>query len=136
IPLVKYIKVDFRAADCNVRREIVQRFRGRGLQFLAEKVGTQGELQEARSMGYTLFQGYFFCKPSMVTAREIPASKLNCLRLLEAIVEDPFSHETVESLLKNDPSRVYKLLRYLNSPLMGLRGDIRSIRDAIALLGE
>jgi len=136
ISLVKYIKVYFRAADSDARREIVQRFRGRGIQFLAEKVETQSELQEARSMGYTLFQGYFFCKPSMVTAREIPANKLNCLRLLEAIAADPISHDTIESLLKNDPSLVYKLLRYLNSPLMGLRGDIRSIRDATALIGE
>jgi c-di-GMP-related signal transduction protein len=135
IPLIKFLKVDFRAANSDTRREITQRFRGRGIQMLAEKVETQADLQEARSMGYTYFQGFFFCKPSMVAARDIPA-KLNCLRILEAVALSPFSDDAVEGLLKNDPSLVYKLLRYLNSPLLGLRGEVRSICDAISLLGE
>ena len=136
IPLAKFLKVDFRAADADTRRAIVQRFRGRGIQFLAEKVETQAQIQEARSMGYSFFQGFFFCKPTMVTAREIPGNKLNCLRLLEAVSPVEFSHDAVEALLKNDPSLVYKLLRYLNSPLLGLRGEVHGVRDAISLLGE
>jgi c-di-GMP-related signal transduction protein len=39
-------------------------------------------------------------------------------------------------LLKHEPSLVYKLLRYLNSPLVGMRIEIRGIREAIALLRE
>jgi c-di-GMP-related signal transduction protein len=136
IPLIKFLKVDFRAANSDTRKEITQRFRGRGIQMLAEKVETQADLQEARSMGYTFFQGFFFCKPSMVAARDIPGNKLNCLRILEAVAASPFSDDAVEALLKNDPSLVYKLLRYLNSPLLGLRGEVRSIRDAIPLLAE
>jgi len=136
IPLVKYLKVDFRAADSDTRREIVQRFQGRGLRFLAEKVETQADLQEARSLGYSLFQGFFFCKPAMVATRDIPGNKLNGLRILEAIAPENFSHDEIETLLKNDPSIIYKLLRYLNSPLLGLRGEVHGVRDAIALLGD
>jgi c-di-GMP-related signal transduction protein len=134
IPVATFLKVDFRAADADTRRAIVQRFRGHKVQLLAEK--TQTELQEARSLGYTLFQGYFFCKPAVIATRDIPGNKLNCLRLLEAVAPSDFSHDAVENPLKNDPSMVYKLLRYLNSPLLGLRGDVRSVRDAISLLGE
>jgi len=39
-------------------------------------------------------------------------------------------------LLKNDPSLIYKLLRNLNSPLLGLRSEVHGLHDAIALLGE
>jgi c-di-GMP-related signal transduction protein len=136
IPLVKFFKVDFRAANSDTRGEIVQRFQGRGLRFLAEKVETHADLQEARVLGYSFFQGFFFCKPAMVAARDIPGNKLNCLRILEALAPEDFSHEEVETLLKNDPSLIYKLLRYLNSPLLGLRGEVRGVRDAIALLGD
>jgi c-di-GMP-related signal transduction protein len=136
IPLVKFIKVDFRGADTGTRCAIVQRYRHRGVRFLAEKVETQAELREARSLGYSLFQGFFFCKPSMVSTRDIPGNKLNCLRLLEAVAPQDFSHVAVENLLKNDPSLVYKLLRYLNSPILALRGEVHGVRDAIALLGE
>jgi c-di-GMP-related signal transduction protein len=72
----------------------------------------------------------------MLAAREIPGNKPNCLRILEAVAAPEFSHEGVESLLKNDPSMVSKLLRYLNSPIPGLRGEVRSVRDAMSLLGE
>jgi len=40
-------------------------------------------MQEARNLGYTYFQGYFFCKPSMLSGRDIPAVRSTCLRLLE-----------------------------------------------------
>ena len=136
IPFAHFLKVDFRASDSDARRAIVQRHRTSGMRFLAEKVETQAELAEARALGYTYFQGYFFCKPAMLSTRDIPGNKLNYLRLLEAVTAPEFSYVAVESLLKNDPSLIYKLLRYLNSPLFGRRGEIHAVRDAVALLGE
>jgi len=136
LSLVKYLKVDFRAADSDIRAAVVRRHKGNGMLFLAEKVETQAELNEARSLGYSFFQGYFFCKPSMLSAREIPANKLHYLRLLEAVSPAAFSHEVIEDLLKGDPSLIYKLLRYLNSPLLGLRCEVHGVREAITLLGE
>jgi EAL and modified HD-GYP domain-containing signal transduction protein len=136
LPLVKFLKVDFRAAGSDLRAGIVRRHKGHGLQFLAEKVETQSELDEARALGYTFFQGYFFCKPAILSTREIPGNKLNYLQLLTAVSAPGFSREAVEELLKNDLSLVYKLLRYMNSPLLGLRGEIHGVREAIELLGE
>jgi len=133
--LAKFIKVDFRSSNADSRRILAERFRAREIQLLAEKVETQAELNEARSLGYTFFQGYFFCKPAMVTTRDIPGNKLNCVRLLQAVSSPEFSLDDVEELLKQDPALVYKLLRYLNSPLLGLR-EIRSVRHAMTLLGE
>jgi c-di-GMP-related signal transduction protein len=72
LPLVKFLKVDFRGADFDSRAAIVQRHKGTGIQLLAEKVETQAELDEARSHGYSFFQGYFFCKPSMLSAATFP----------------------------------------------------------------
>jgi c-di-GMP-related signal transduction protein len=106
------------------------------MELLAEKVETQSELEQARSMGYTYFQGYFFCKPTMVEGRGIPSNKLNYVRLLEAVNSPNFSSEKIEEILKAEPSLVYKLLRYLNSPLLGLRNEVRNINNAISLLGE
>jgi c-di-GMP-related signal transduction protein len=72
----------------------------------------------------------------MLRTREIPANKLVYLHLLQAVSAPDFSREKAEELLKSDPSLVYKLLRYLNSPLLGLRGEIHSIREAVELVGE
>jgi c-di-GMP-related signal transduction protein len=146
LPLVKFLKVDFRACDPPARAAIADRHRakihrpnsatGNSIHLLAEKVETNDDLLEARALGYTYFQGYFFCKPSILSAREIPSNKLNCLRLLHLVASPDFSYDAVEELLKGDPALVYKLLRYLNSWLVAVRGEIHSIREAIALLGE
>ena len=144
LSLVKFIKVDFRACDHPARAAIANRHRakagsganGNAMCLLAEKIETNDDLLEARSLGYTFFQGFFFCKPSTLSAREIPSNKLHCLRLLHLVASPNFSYDAVEELLKTDPALVYKLLRYLNSWLVAIRGEIHSIREAIALLGE
>jgi c-di-GMP-related signal transduction protein len=140
LPLVKFLKVDFRGCDSPTRAAIAARHRTKNdpaaMRLLAEKIETNSDLLEARSLGYTYFQGFFFCKPSTISAKEIPANKLNCLRLLHLVASPDFSYDAVEELLKTDPALVYKLLRYLNSWLVAVRGEIHSIREAIALLGE
>lgn len=136
LPLAKYLKVDFRALDRDLCRTTARRYLSQGLQLLAEKVETQSEVDDARGMGYSYFQGYFFCKPIMVEGRDIPGNKLNYVRLLAAVNTDSFDFEKIESILKQEPSLVYKLLRYLNSPLLGLRNRVRSISHAISLIGE
>ena len=146
LPLVKFLKVDFRGCDAPARAAIANRHRNQlepsaaansgGMRLLAEKIETNDDLLEARSLGYTFFQGYFFCKPTTLSAREIPGNKLNCLRLLHLVASPDFNYDDVEQLLKTDPALVYKLLRYLNSWLVAVRGEIHSIREEIALLGE
>ncbi|HEV2468765.1 MAG TPA: HDOD domain-containing protein [Candidatus Sulfotelmatobacter sp.] len=42
----------------------------------------------------------------------------------------------VEELIKHNASLCYRLLRYLNSPLLGLSQPVQSIRHAMSLLGE
>jgi len=136
LPLAKFLKVDFRACGIAERAAIARRYASNGRQLLAEKVETDSDVQEARKLGYSYFQGFFFCKPSMIEGREVPANKLVYLQLLAAISAPEISYPRIEELLKQDPSLIYKLLRYLNSPLVGLRKEVRSIREAIALIGD
>ena len=136
LALVRFLKVDFRLADSDARRRMAERYLPQGLQLLAEKVETQADFNQARTLGYTYFQGFFFCEPTMVEGRDIPSNKLNYFRLLSAVNAPDFEFEKIEQILKQEPSLVYKLLRYLNSPLLGLRNEVRSISHAISLIGE
>ena len=136
LALAKFLKVDFRGSDETVRREMARRYLPQGIELLAEKVETQSEFEQARGMGYTYFQGYFFCKPAMIEGRSIPSNKLNYVRLLAAVNSPDFQFEKIEEILKLEPSLVYKLLRYLNSPLLGMRSEVRGISQAVSLMGE
>lgn len=85
VDLADFIKVDFRATTAAERQAFVEWKDGRAIHLLAEKVETPEEFREARETGYAYFQGYFFSKPVMLSARNIPATKLNYLRMLSEI---------------------------------------------------
>ena len=134
--LAKFLKVDFCSSQIDECEAIAHRYRPKGMHLLAEKIETPVVQRDAERLGYSYFQGYFFCKPSIVEGREVPANKLLYLQLLEAATAKEMSHEKIEEILKQEPSLVYKLLRYLNSPLIGARAEIHSVHEAINLLGE
>jgi c-di-GMP-related signal transduction protein len=136
VGLAQFLKVDFKLLDAEGRRDLARKYGNGKLSLLAEKVETESELIEARNLNYSFFQGYFFCKPSMVETREIPGDKLLQLQLLNAVAAPELDYAAIELLLQREPSLLYRLLRYLNSPLLGLRTEIQSIRQAISLIGE
>jgi len=138
-PLLEFadiVKVDFLATSPEVRLELVERLAPTGCRMLAEKVETQEDAQSALEMGYTYFQGYFFCIPQIMQTREIQGFKPNYLRILQAVHRPEMNLWEIEEIIRQEPSLLYKLLRYLNSDYFGLRQEIISIRHAIALLGE
>lgn len=139
IPLVEFadiIKVDIRATRPEERAGMMRRFGSPACKMLAEKLETPHEYRQARDMGFVYFQGYFFCRPEIVIGREVPASRLHYIRLLEMVSRREIDMRELEKMLKQEASICYRLLRYLNSPLFGLALEIKSIRHAIAVLGE
>ena len=139
IPLVEFadiIKVDIRATRPEERAGMMRRFGSPACKMLAEKLETPHEYRQARDMGFVYFQGYFFCRPEIVIGREVPASRLHYIRLLEMVSRREMDMRELEKMLKQEASICYRLLRYLNSPLFGFPLEIKSIRHAIAVLGE
>ena len=139
LPLCEFadiIIVDVRATRPEERSGMMRRFGSPKCKMLAEKLETPHEFQQARDMGFTYFQGYFFCRPELVVGREVPASRLHYVRLLEMVSRREIDMREMERMLKPEASISYRLLRYLNSPIFGFALEIKSIRHAMAVLGE
>jgi c-di-GMP-related signal transduction protein len=136
VALADIIKVDFRLTDRKEQRAIVSRYAGKNIRMLAEKVETQEEYAAGMQMGYSLFQGYFFCRPEMMQHRTLPSFKLAYLELLRAATAPEFDIRELASRIKHEASLTFRLLRYLNSAAFGLRSEIRSVPHALSLLGE
>jgi EAL and modified HD-GYP domain-containing signal transduction protein len=136
VALADIIKVDFRLTDRLEQRALVSRFASKKIRMLAEKVETQEEYAAGMQMGYSLFQGYFFCRPEMMQHRDLPSSKLAYLELLRAATAPEFDVQELALKIKHEASLTFRLLRYLNSAAFGLRSEIRSVAHALSLLGE
>lgn len=134
--LADYLRADLNIVDPAERAGIAHSFRGEHCVLIAQNVATWEDHQAARSLGFNAFQGDFFLKPQLFRRREISGTRLNALRLLRSILKNPLDLADIESIVREEPAFTYKLLRYLNSPVLERKVEVRSIRNAISLLGE
>ncbi len=135
IPCADFIKVDVQQSLPEHRAALVAKYASH-CRMLANKVETRQQQVEAVKDGFTLFQGYFFRRPERMRARHIEGNRASYLRLLQAIAAPQVDFTAVEDLIKRDASLCYRLLRYLNSPLVGVSAPVQSIRHAMNLIGE
>ncbi|MGD1001187.1 MAG: HDOD domain-containing protein [Candidatus Brocadiia bacterium] len=133
--LADIVKVDFLSTSAEERRQVLSRFTGPNVRFLAEKVETHEVFKEASGLGYSYFQGYFFSKPVIVSSRDVPGFKLNYLQMLQEIQLPGVNFHHLEAIIKRDMALSFKLLRYINSAYFGLSNKVSSIMHAITLLG-
>jgi c-di-GMP-related signal transduction protein len=136
VELADYAKLDVRACSaadlCAVRNSL----KGHPVQLIADKVETEEEFQVAQREGFTLFQGYFFSRPTILQQREIPHSHMLYMQLLSAISQSPWDQREVERLVMAEASLCFRVLRLVNSPALAIRGQITSIRQALLMIGE
>ena len=134
IDLANYIKLDILQYQPDELGEVVAQLKENGVTLLAEKVETPEDHARCRAEPFSLFQGYFFCRPELVRGRRIDAQRATLLELLSALHAEDVQIRTLEQMIARDVGLSYRLLRYLNSAYFGL-GDVRSIGQALTLLG-
>lgn len=81
-------------------------------------------------------QGFFFRRPEKLATQDLPGNRLNYLRMLQEVSHAELDVPALERLIKAEASVCYRLLRYLNSPIFGLKNEIHSVRHALSMLGE
>jgi EAL and modified HD-GYP domain-containing signal transduction protein len=136
LELADYIKVDFVQTDAAGRQELFRRLRGTPAVLVAEKVETQEEFKQACAEGFTLFQGYYFCRPLLFKYRKIPANRTSHMQILELLQHDPLDIHQLSELVKRDASLTHRLLRLVNSPVCSMYERVRSIHSALILVGD
>ncbi|WP_146453997.1 EAL domain-containing protein, partial [Vibrio splendidus] len=96
------IKFDIRLTPIAKAAMFMNSLKGLDITFLAEKVETYEEYQEAKKAGFTYFQGYFFSKPEMIQTRALNPAFLTTVQLLKEIAHDPIDFGEVERLITLD----------------------------------
>jgi len=130
------IKVEMRLTTEEQRAEMIKKHGPWRSRMLAEKIETQADFARARDQGFVYFQGYFFRRPEMMNIRDMPANRLNYLRMLQEVSRAELDVKGLERLIKSEASVTYRLLRYLNSAMFGFRNEIHSVGHALSILGE
>ncbi len=135
-PYTHIIKIDLRLLNCLDKvAEIITRYKQYDVVWLAEKVETVEEFEICKSAGCTLFQGYFFSKPTNIYGERLPDNHISVLRLLHILNNDDASIEDIAKVLKTEPLFSYKILKIVNSAAFGMPREVSSIQQAIMMIG-
>lgn len=103
--------------------------------FMATDLRDPHQFDFCRDVGFAYFSGAFFKTSDLVQLRKMSSnevSRFNLLALLEA--RDPDFEQLAENI-QSDVSITFRLLAYLNSSAFGFRQKIKSVQQAIAMLG-
>ncbi len=136
VHLADYVKVDLQQTPWEEIPQIIGPDRWSHSGLVATGVETRHDFEFARRAGFQLYQGYFFRKPESLRTRSAPTNRIVYLRLLQAVTQPELDWDAVEELIKSDPTLYYRLLRFLNSAVVAFRGEVRTVRQALTLMGE
>ncbi|MBS4210459.1 HDOD domain-containing protein [Bacillus sp. FJAT-50079] len=133
---IDYIKVDFLSTTQSERSAIeALKFKYPHIILLAEKIETTEQFELAKSLGYELFQGYYFAKPGIVKGAKLPSDTLLYFEILKLLDKEEPNIEEIATLIMRDISLTYKLLKHLNTYAFGSSIKITSIHQAIVRMG-
>ncbi|EGU38114.1 hypothetical protein VII00023_19299 [Vibrio ichthyoenteri ATCC 700023] len=135
LPYISIIKFDIHSVPIDKAKIYIDSLSNYNIEFLAEKIETHQEYQQALQAGFVYFQGYFFAKPEMVQKKALEPSFLTVIELLTEISKDQLDFKVLERLVSKDVTLSYKLLRYVNASAM-VSTKIHSFKQALIYLGE
>jgi EAL and modified HD-GYP domain-containing signal transduction protein len=134
LDVAQLAKVDARGGGVHLAA-IVAKLRGRGVRPVANGVDAHTDHDRCVDAGFELFQGDFVCRPREVVGYNVPTASIGALRLAAGISAGDTGVDELEKAIALDPGLSLRLLRFVNSAAFSLRHQIKSVRQAIVLLG-
>ncbi len=135
LAIVDFVKLDLLDLGRERLARTVERLAPYGVTLVAEKVETQEDYAYCAQTGCELFQGYFFCRPEVMRSKRIDANRAAVLDLLAVLHDPDVEIDDLQQKIALDVGLSFRLLRYINSAFFGLRTQVRSIGQAVTLLG-
>lgn len=107
----------------------------RHLHLIATRMATWEGFDSCAARGVSVFvDGACAHPPVKARVSTLQPESLLIVQLMQMVRRD-VDVRKIEALLKYDAVLSYRLLRYINSPAIGLRVEIHSLRHAVAMLG-
>jgi len=109
LEVVEIVKVDVQGLAPEAMETLTRRLRRLGPKLLAEKVDSRKQAQRCLDLGYELFQGYYFARPSVITGRRLSRAETALMRLLRLLLSE--AQDGTEAVLAEHPELAESLTR-------------------------
>jgi EAL and modified HD-GYP domain-containing signal transduction protein len=135
VGIANIIKLDLMQIDRVDLPDIVAGVKSSGFKVLAEKVETQADYNLCRRLGVDYYQGYFLCRPNVVRSQKMDSSRLVIMQSIAMLQNQKTNFTDLETIIARDVGLSYKLLRLSNSGYYSFTTEVKSLRQAISLIG-
>ncbi|TCI71240.1 HDOD domain-containing protein [Exiguobacterium sp. SH0S7] len=134
IGLADIIKIDYQATPVDQQKRLIDAL-GHRIEFLAEKIETKLEYDIAKELGYKMFQGYFFSRPTVVHGAEVHPLRNTLVEVLKELDKPEPNFRRIAGQIERSVDLSYKMLRSVNTVYQKGRTTIQSIEQAVARIG-
>ncbi|MDR1572886.1 MAG: HDOD domain-containing protein [Clostridiales Family XIII bacterium] len=83
-----------------------------------------------------LFEGHFYRTPLTKGKQEVSPLQVNLINLLNKVRDENFEFDEISEIIQKDPMLTVSLLRLVNSAYFALREKVKSINQAVVMLGQ
>ncbi len=136
LELARIAKIAHARLDPGRLPGLVAEVKAYGMLALALGVATSSQFDGCRELGFDYFQGDLLSAPQVVPGRTLDASSVGRLRQAALLVSRQCSAAELEEVVRSEPAMAYQLLQIAGVGAdNGFRRPVRSIREALVLLG-
>jgi EAL and modified HD-GYP domain-containing signal transduction protein len=135
LPVIDVVKVEVKDMAPERLAEVTRRLRRFPVKLLAEKVDSREQGDRCRDLGFELFQGYYFARPSVLRGKRLSHAESAIMQLMGMVMGEAPGAQ-LEQVLKHNPDLSINLLRLVNSVALGGRTRITSLSQALMMLGR
>lgn len=114
------LRKEFKDVDCSL---------------LATDITNWEAFEGTRALGFKYFQGSFFSIPEVRQDADMASVSIAKLQLLRELNNPACEVDELAKIISTDVTLSYRILRYINSAAFGLKNHIKSIQQAVSLLG-
>ncbi|MBU3108357.1 EAL and HDOD domain-containing protein [Clostridium gasigenes] len=133
--VIDIVKIDYKLSNKAERINIIQKLKNKNIKILAEKIETENEMIEAKSLGFDYFQGYYFSKPTVMESEDIAAKNRTIFYVIIELMKEDYDIDRMENLIKSDIGLTYKFIKFINSAYFSFIQEVSSIKNAVMLIG-
>ncbi len=105
------------------------------IKLVASGIQTLEDFRACLKLPFTYFQGPFITSREEWDSPRLDVGRIKIMELLNRLRREAEVKE-IAALFKQDPSLSFRILRYINSPGMGLLNKVGNIEQAIMMLGQ
>jgi c-di-GMP phosphodiesterase len=103
--------------------------------FVAMNIKTREEFHVCSKLPFSMYQGVFVTSRESWNTPKMDASRLKIVQLLNKMRSEAEVDE-LSALIRQDPALSFKILRYINSPGIGLLQKATTIEQAMMVMGR